>query len=72
MVMLVSPVQLLNAFSPIEVTELGMSMPNRPLQSENANAPILVTVLGMMVFLQPNLSELVEVQMRALQLSRES
>ena len=34
--MLVKPLQLLNAYSPIEVTELGMVTPVKPPQASNA------------------------------------
>ena len=44
----VSPLQFLNAFSPILITELEIiNVPVKLLQPENADAPILVTELGM-------------------------
>ena len=54
------------------VTLLGMVMEVRPEQPKNALLPMLVTLLGIMVFLHPNMSELFDVLMIALQLLRES
>ena len=50
MVTLVSPVQLLNALSPMPVTLSGMVMLVRFLQPENAELPMLVTLSGMTTF----------------------
>ena len=47
----VRPLQLLNALSPIVVTELGMVMLVSPLQLENALLPIEMTVLGIVTLL---------------------
>ena len=57
-VILVKPLQPLNAFSPISVTLLGMVMLFKPLQPLKANPPIAVTlylsiVLGMVTALLP-------------------
>ena len=46
MVMLVRPVQLLNAAAPMVVTELGMVMLVRLVQPSNADSPMVVTELG--------------------------
>ena len=48
--MLVRPEQPENAHSPIEVTEVGISMLVRPEQFLNADPPIEVTELGITVF----------------------
>ena len=42
-------VQLLNAFSPINFTELGISIDLRARQQENADAPIETTELGITI-----------------------
>ena len=72
MVMLVKPVQLLNAYFPMLVTDSGMVMLVKPLQPENASFPMLVTDEGMVVVLQPATRVLLAVAIIALQLSRES
>ena len=54
------------------VTELGISICVISAWLTNAPGPIVATVLGMTVFLQPIMSVLVAVSIRALQLSRES
>ena len=72
MVTEVSPLQPSNAWSLIEVTELGIVTEVSPLQPLNAPSPIEVTELGMVVFLQPEISVFVAVSIIALQLFRES
>ena len=72
MVMLVKPVQPLNARSPMLVTDEGMLMLVRPLQLLNAYFPMLVTDEGMVVVLQPATRVLLAVSIMALQLLRES
>ena len=72
MVTLVKPLQLPNAQSPIEVTELGMVTLVKPLQFSNARSPIEVTELGIIVFLHPLINLFVAVSIMALQFSRES
>ena len=52
-VILVKPLQPLNAFSPISVTLLGMVMLFKPLQPLNAYPPISVTLLGMVMLFKP-------------------
>ena len=49
MVIDVKPLQLSNARSPIEVTQLGMVIDVKPLQYSNAPLPIEVTELGMVI-----------------------
>ena len=72
MLKLVSPVQSANASSPIEVTELGISMLVNPVQPENAPSPIAVIELGKIVLSQPKNKVLEAVSIIALQLLRES
>ena len=50
---LVSPLQPLNAPSPMLVTLLGITMLVRPLQPENAELPMLVTLLGIVTLIRP-------------------
>ena len=64
--------QLLKAYVPISVTELGMSIETRSLHPINDSAPIDVTVLGIIVFLHPLINLFVAVSIIALQLLRES
>ena len=49
----VRPLQYPNAYSPIEVTLLGMVKEVRPLQPANAERPIEVTLLGMVKEVRP-------------------
>ena len=49
----VSPVQPLNANSPIEVTLEGMVTLVNPVQPENAELPIDVTLEGMVTLVNP-------------------
>jgi hypothetical protein len=72
MSMLVRPLQLENAYLPIDEMELGISMPVKPMQPENAKEPMEVTEFGMVVFIQPKKSLLSVVLIIALQLLRES
>ena len=53
MVTEVRPVQLSNAYWPIEVTEPGMVTAVRPVQFWNAELPIEVTELGMVIEVRP-------------------
>ena len=71
-VILVNPVQPLNASLPIVVTELGIVILVNPVQPLNASLPMEVTELGITVFWQPKISVLLAVSMMALQLPRES
>ena len=52
-VMLRSPVHPLNAFSPIDVTELPIVTEVRPVQFAKASYPIDVTELGMVISVSP-------------------
>ena len=72
MVIDVKPEQPLNAYSPIEVTELPIVTDVKPRQLSNAYSPIEVTELGITVFLHPNISVLVADSTIALQLFLES
>ena len=72
MVTLVKPLHSWNAYSPIEVTELGMVTLVKPLQPENELLPIVVTEFGIIVFLHPLINVFVAVSIMALQFSRES
>ncbi len=60
-VMLVKPVQPLNADSPIEVTPFGIVIFVKAVQPINAALPILVTLpsAGIALVLQPTISVLV-------------
>ena len=53
-------------------TELGIVMEVKPLQLLKAPSPMLVTELGITVFMQPEISVLVEVSIIALQVFLES
>ena len=53
-------------------TEFGISMEVKPVQPLKALFPILVTELGITVFMQPEISVLVEVSIIALQVLLES
>ena len=50
--MLVSPEQLENALSPIEVTLAGIVMLVSPEQLENAHSPIEVTLAGIVMLVR--------------------
>ena len=67
-VMLVNPIQSLNARHPILVTLSGMVKFVKPLQPENASPPILVTLpsSGITLFLQPDISVLLTVSIKHL------
>ena len=49
----VRPLQPEKAYSPIDVTELGMVTDVRPLQSKKAHSPIFVTELGIITDIRP-------------------
>ena len=51
--MLVRPVQLLKALSPMLVTLLGIVMLVRPVQYSKAPFPMLVTLLGIVMLVRP-------------------
>ena len=53
MLILVKPLQLLNAHSPMLVTELGIVMLDKAVQSSNAEPSMLVTELGMVTPVSP-------------------
>ena len=53
----VKPLQPLNAFLPIEVTEFGMVTLVKPVQPLNASSLIEVTELGMVTLVKPLHSE---------------
>ena len=59
-VILVNPVQLLNAHSPMLVTLSGIVTLVKPVQPENARSPMLVTLpsVGITLFLHPNIKVL--------------
>ena len=67
----VNPVQPLNALSPIEITELGITIDTNPVQPLNALSPIETTELGIDEVLHPTIKALVDVLIIALQLSRD-
>ena len=69
-VMLIRPLQALNASVPMLVTLLGIVALVSPLQPKNASFPMLVTLLGIIVLLQPLIIVFVDVFTIALQLSR--
>ena len=52
-VMLVSPVQPLNAQLPMLITLSGIVMLDSPVQSENALPPMLVTLSGIVMLVSP-------------------
>ena len=60
-----------NATSPIQVMELGIVIDVKP-EPWNAKRSIDVTELGIIVFLQPTIRVFLDVEIIALQLSRES
>lgn len=66
------PVQFRKALYPMLFTLPGIVIDIRSGQLKKAKSPMLVTLLGMVVFLQPDISVLVEVSIIALQLFRES
>jgi hypothetical protein len=68
----VSPLQPLNALSPIAVTLEGINIEDRPLQHQKAFSKIQVTLEGMVEFLHPTMRVLDDFSIIALQLSRES
>ena len=68
----VRPEHLQKALSPIDITLVGIVNEVRPEHLKKALPPMDVTLLGITVFMQPVISVLVAVFIKALQLSRES